>query len=656
MWEGLAFLLGLIVVIGIFVLPVITICIINGLRSKIEDLYMEVRILKSLMKGDKKAEPAQQPLHSIQKEPTQAQPLDVPLPKPLPLSVPSIPAPPPPPPPEPCEPSAFETTMKAILSRTWNWIIVGGEFRKPGVSTEFAFATTWLVRVGVLALVLAVGFLLQLSIAKGILGPAGRVSMSMLFGAVLVLLGIRCMTRRLEMLGQGFIGGGLALFYFAFYAMSIMYNLISMPIAFGGMILVTVAAVVMATRLNALSIAVFGLIGGYLTPVVLKTPEPNYSMLYLYLLLLALGIVGVAFKRQWPVLTWLSFVFNSLIFYFTTGAVLKWTAGQVTSEHIWYLCGFFVLYSKAIYFYAIRYRVSATPLEIISLFVNALVAFAFGAFFIGYAEVAQRIYLSILALGIAIYYMVHIWSLFLLWQHVPHPHKRIDRVLMSGYIALVAIFLGIALPLLFTGHILTCMFSLQALAFLWLGRRLDNRMFTFGAFAFYAVTLLRMAIGFMDGEAFDIVTRQTYFATLAQRLIEFVVPIASLFAASWIAELGLRKWLVRVTGAMLFVYLSFEVATFFDAYVPEFSKWSVSMVWGCYGLALLLWGLHTNGRASRITGLILFAVTIGKVFLFDLSGSDVLYRLIAFAVLGGVLLLGAYAYLRKQDVFKAKDE
>jgi hypothetical protein len=119
--------------------------------------------------------------------------------------------------------------------------------------------------------------------------------------------------------------------------------------------------------------------------------------------------------------------------------------------------------------------------------------------------------------------------------------------------------------------------------------------------------------------------------------------------------LFLRKWLLRVANAMLFIYLTFEAATFFNAHVPAFRPWSVSVVWGGYGLALLLWGLHFNGRAPRMTGLILFAVTLGKVFFSDLAGSDMLYRLIAFAVLGGVLLLGAYAYLRKQDTFKSKE-
>jgi uncharacterized membrane protein len=556
--------------------------------------------------------------------------------------------------------------------------------------------------------------------------------------------------------------------------------------------------VVIATRLNALSIAVFGIIGGYLTPIVLSTGSKNYSVLYAYLLLLSLGMGGVAIRRQWPVLTWLCFVFNSLIFYYALGGQLEWKTGQGGVEQMAYLCGFFVLFSTAIVAYAVRYRVSATPLEIVSLFVNALVAFAFGAFLLGYDETPQRMRLSILALGMGGFYVAHIWGLLV--------YRRFDRVLVSGFIALVAIFLGIAVPLIFSGHVLTCIFSLQALAFLWLGRQLNGRMFYAGSLVFYAITLVRMMGGFMDTETFADVTRLTYFKTLGERLVEFVVPIASLFAASrlinapiakpsqgvadvndelrgsfkgfsiafliifygvfliylsfegltmlklfaptfkwsvitivfatyaaylfmrhktmradifrvlvgiacavivaqwlffgWTNATGLslnlfshdgvwkvtafprllstlacllillyarkifvdneetlflRKWLLRTASTLLFVYLTFEVATFFNAYAEGFRKWSVSIVWGCYGLALLLWGLHFNGRASRMTGLILFAVTIAKVFLFDLAKSDALYRLIAFAALGGVLLLGAYAYLRKQDVFKAKE-
>ena len=831
MWEFLGILVGGAVFVGVFILPLMTFAAMKGLQGKIEALTAEIGVLRRLLQTARKPEAAAPPpcapapLREIPlpgaaaredaRPPTPAPvpppcapaPLrEIPLPDaaargdarpPTPAPLREMPLPEPPAVKPPREPSAVESAVAVALERAWNWVVVGEEFRKPGVSAEFAIATAWLVRVGVLVVVLAVGFGLQLSIARGVLGPTGRVSMSMLAGVAFVLLGIRCMTRRLEMLGQGFVGGGLALFYFAFYAMSVMFGLVDMRVAFGGMILVTVVSVVLATRLNALSIAVFGLIGGYLTPVVLKTPEPNYSVLYLYLLLLSAGMAGVALLRQWPVLTWLGFVFNSLLFYLATGGALEWAAGGGTAEQVAYLCGFFVLYSTAIFGYAVRYRVGATPLEVVALFVNALVAFAFGAFLLGHTETAERVRLSVLALGMAGFYVAHVWGLLVC--------RRVDRVLASGFIALVAIFLGVALPLLFTGHVLTCVFALQALAFLWLGRQLNGRMFHYGAAVFYAVTLVRMMIGFVDPETFAEVTRQTYLATIAQRLVEFAVPVASLFCASrvigappvapgrGVADVGdawrgglrvfstlfmvafygvllvylshefftglrvflpdarwaavtvvwaafaayllvwwrgrvaaevfrvlaglfcaavaaqwlffgwptdlrlgtlchggdygaatvfprllatlacllillrawqmlaagagapaLRKALLRVANALLLLYLTFEAATFFNAYVPDFRKWSVSVVWGCYGLALLIWGLQFNARVPRMAGLLLFALTIAKVFLFDLSGSDVLYRLIAFAALGGVLLLGAYAYLRKQDVFKER--
>jgi uncharacterized membrane protein len=115
---------------------------------------------------------------------------------------------------------------------------------------------------------------------------------------------------------------------------------------------------------------------------------------------------------------------------------------------------------------------------------------------------------------------------------------------------------------------------------------------------------------------------------------------------------GFGQLLLRVALVTVFLYLTFESATCCAAYLPGFKAWSVSVVWGCYGLSLLVGGLHFGRRGVRMAGLALFGITVSKIFLVDLSGSDALYKLIAFAALGGVLLLAAYAYLRKQDIFK----
>ncbi|MEI6646606.1 MAG: DUF2339 domain-containing protein [bacterium] len=679
-----------------------------------------------------------------------------------------------------------------IMSKIWNWIVVGEEFRNPGVPAEFAIATAWLVRVGVIVVVMAVGFGLQLSIKRGILGPSGRVACSLICGSVFVGLGLRCMTKKLQMLGQGFIGGGLAMFYFSFYAASMMFNLMPAQFAFLSMALVTAMAVVIAVRLNALSVAVLGAIGGYLTPVMLTTEHPNLHFLYVYLLILGVGILGVSLRRQWPLLTWLSFICNSIIFLIAAAKPY----GKGTTEEIIYLCVFFVLYSSALFAYAVLKRVKVTPVEIAPLFLNVMVTLGGGVLLIGDGQ-TDRVYVAILALGMATFYVAHIWG-FILGRHY-------DRGLLSAFVALVVILVGIALPLLFTDHILTTALALQALAFLWLGGRLESRMFIRGAICLYGVVAMRICIGFLDPDSFALHATQGYWNGLRERLAEFVFPMLALFLAGrlfnklpmaaqsrigdegvretnayaqeaaiafcvfyavfivdatletfsmskvyspefghacitlvWCAFvfhlMAMRKHLsssVRVglslfagtaivaqwffcgwmgvdslqlfklchhepfsvltalprlvsTGvcmmallkiwdifksdedngkvlkalalnsvlAMGFLYLTFEAATFSDAYVQGFRQWAVSIVWGCYGLSLLVSGLNFAKKELRMVGLILFAITIFKIFFVDLAASDVLFRLIAFALVGIVLLLAAYAYLRKQDAFK----
>jgi uncharacterized membrane protein len=72
------------------------------------------------------------------------------------------------------------------------------------------------------------------------------------------------------------------------------------PIAtFALMTLVTATAFLLAVRMEAQVVAILGLLGGFLTPVLLSTGQDNPAGLFGYIALLDAGLIAVALHRRW---------------------------------------------------------------------------------------------------------------------------------------------------------------------------------------------------------------------------------------------------------------------------------------------------------------------------------------------------------------------
>jgi uncharacterized membrane protein len=71
-----------------------------------------------------------------------------------------------------------------------------------------------------------------------------------------------------------------------------------------------------------------------------------------------------------------------------------------------------------------------------------------------------------------------------------------------------------------------------------------------------------------------------------------------------------------------------------------------SALWMAYGAFLMIIGFFRRSSFVRWQALILIAVTIGKVFVYDVSQLDRGYRIISFIVLGILLLAISFVYQR----------
>jgi uncharacterized membrane protein len=78
----------------------------------------------------------------------------------------------------------------------------------------------------------------------------------------------------------------------------------------------------------------------------------------------------------------------------------------------------------------------------------------------------------------------------------------------------------------------------------------------------------------------------------------------------------------------------------------------LSGLWAVVGVTTLLAGLVRDRHELRVAALSLLSVTLAKVFLYDLSSLDSLYRVASFVALGALLLLGAFAWQRMRPAMR----
>src|SRR5258708_31843576 len=81
------------------------------------------------------------------------------------------------------------------------------------------------------------------------------------------------------------------------------------------MIVVTAATVIMAVAQDAELLALYALIGGFSTPVMLSTGQNREAVLFSYVLVLDLGLLALAMFKPWRRLLWANFLGTAILYF-----------------------------------------------------------------------------------------------------------------------------------------------------------------------------------------------------------------------------------------------------------------------------------------------------------------------------------------------------
>ena len=97
-------------------------------------------------------------------------------------------------------------------------------------------------------------------------------------------------------------------------------------------------------------------------------------------------------------------------------------------------------------------------------------------------------------------------------------------------------------------------------------------------------------------------------------------------------------------------FLSNELVTWMDiAGYQDIFKLGLSILWSVYSLLLVSLGIYKKKKYLRISALVLFGVTLAKLFLYDISNLSTISKTIVLIVLGLLLLIISFLYNKFKD-------
>ena len=341
-------------------------------------------------------------------------------------------------------------------------------FSQPSEPSVFEGAWTWLtggnalVRVGVIVLFFGVALLLryayehtQVPIELRLIGVA-------LGAVVMLVLGWRLRDTK-PVYALAMQGGGVGLLFLIVFGAFRLFHLIPGEAAFVLLVAIAVFCAVLAVLQNAMSLAILGVSGGFLAPVLASTGGGSHVALFSYYAVLNGGVLGIAWYKAWRPLNVVGFVF-------TFGIGAMWGARFYRPELFTSTEPFLVLFFIQYVVIAILFALRQAPqlkhyVDGTIVFGVPLVAFGLQTRLVHDIEYGA----AWSAVVIAAMYLLLAGALF-------RRHAENLRMLVEAFLALGVIFATLAIPLAFDGRWTSAVWALEGAAAYWVGAKQGRRL------------------------------------------------------------------------------------------------------------------------------------------------------------------------------------
>ncbi|MDO8493109.1 MAG: DUF2339 domain-containing protein [bacterium] len=497
--------------------------------------------------------------------------------------------------------------------------------------------------VGLVSLLFGVSYFLKYAFEQNWISPTGRVLVGLLMGVVFVVLG-EYIRRSQAKYAQILSSAGLGLLYLTTYSAYGYYELISAGTSFLFMTAVTIFGVFLSVRTDSREIASLTTAMGFFVPYLFGLKAASDFGYFIYALALNIGVLSVSFFKKWRQPMMIGFV--GTVFNFSSWYGFYYSPDKLAIA-IYALVVFYLIYlaSTLAHKFIANEKSDQADLAILTL---APAWFFFELY--NLLQPGSDTTLAFIAVGMSVGYIV--------LAYIFKIYKDNDKQFALFLGGISALFLTLAIPLMFAQNVITIAWAVEASLIAILGAVTGNdglKRFSIGIFILALVRFFALDNFnyYEDVKSWFPIFNKQFFTYLI--LIFSGTTIAYLFGhlmgEEYRSDARVTATLWMIVNLLTLFAVTSEIGKYFNQAGYNFinqKNAAISVFWTLYGGILLLLGIVAHNSYLRKSALALFGVTIFKVFIFDLSGLETPYRIISFMVLGIILLVVSYLYFKHQ--------
>jgi uncharacterized membrane protein len=513
--------------------------------------------------------------------------------------------------------------------------------------------------MAVVLFIFATAFFLRYAYQNDWIGPVGRVAIGEFVGLALIVGGWRYWRQNWHRFSTMLTSTGVVVLYLATYASFGFYELLSQQATGLFLTLLVVESMIVAACYRSAAVAMVSVIGGLLTPILMASSHDTYQSFFTYLAVLNLATLLADYRSRWVAVASTVFVGIQLLFW-------SWYHVNFHPDKRAWALGFqmaiFAMHLFSVSGRATRQSPSAIPWvaekwmgweDAARMVSNAVAGFvAFRALTL---DILPE-WMGTASLVTATIYMAV--GLFVL------KRKPGDQRLLLTTLAIAVGFIAWAFPVQCNARWVSLGWAAMGSALWWFGLRVSS-----GGLRLMATVMGVLSVGRLLIFELPIYIREPFIPVFNQQAFPSICVAACVLASVLVSnrfrqrrsknEINAVGVAAAVGMLLLWLLLSMECYGWFvsrSMYGGDVGLWrwrgqlALSVFWTAFASLILMLGFRFKRKRLRWMGMVLFGVTVVKLFVVDMANVQQLYRILAFFVLAIVLGLVARAYQKfRQD-------